>query len=420
MQASLRGSAEPADGEAFGRLIAALSGAASVTLLAGTDLLRAPDPAASLRMLQGLAQTLRALGKATLLQFLFDRPNQLGAWDLGVLPAALPGLRPVEDAGARAVLAEAWGAEIPEDPGAGLHGMLELAAEGAMGVLYLAGADPLLSYPDRDLARRALADTELVIVQDAFLTDTVGVADVVLPAAGYGEEAGSFVNNEGRVQRVNKFREPVFDARPNLEIFSFVAALHGHALGPSDPDAVFDEIARLVPAYGGLAPGGLGDDGAFRSSRARPPDGDLVAPQPPAADRPDGLVLITGNGLFHSGYLSERSEILRSIAPEPFVEMSPQDAEAVGLHARDLVEVRSSRGALPAQLKLTRRFPRGVVFVPENYRILRLNSLMRAGEYPCPVEVRRTHAAVEAAPIAAHPAASPERTRWLPSADFKS
>ena len=258
-----------------------------------------------------------------------------------------------------------------------------------MGVLYLAGADPLLAYPDRALVRRALAGTDLVIVQDAYLTDTVGVADVVLPAASFGEESGTFVNNEGRTQRVNKFREPVFEARPNLEIFSFVAALRGRTLDPSGAGEVFDEIARLVPPYGGLTQGGLGDDGAFTSSRPQPSDAELVAPPSPAAVRPDGLVLVTGNCLFHSGYLTERSEILRSIADEPFVEMNPQDAEALGLRAQDLVEVRSSRGALQARLKLSRHFPRGVVFVPENYRILGLNSLMKAGEYPCPVQVRK-------------------------------
>ena len=272
VQASLLSAEPTTDGEAFGRLIAALSGGASVTLLAGADLLRSPDPRVSLQMLHGLAQVLRALGKATVLQFLFDRPNQLGAWDLGVLPAALPGLRPVDDAAARAMLEQAWGASIPSEPGAGLDRMLELGAAGTLGVLYLAGADPLLAYPDRALVRRALAGTDLVIVQDAFLTDTVGVADVVLPAASFGEESGTFVNNEGRTQRVNKFREPVFEARPNLEIFSLVAALRGRTLDPSDAGEVFDEIARLVPPYSGLTQGGLGDDGAFTSSRPQPSD----------------------------------------------------------------------------------------------------------------------------------------------------
>jgi NADH-quinone oxidoreductase subunit G len=353
-------------------------------------------------MLHGLAQVLRALGKATAVQFLFDRPNQLGAWELGVLPDALPGLRPVGDAAARGALEGAWDATIPGEPGAGLDAMLELGAANGLGVLYLIGADPLLCYPDRALAQRALAATDLVIVQDSWLTDTVGAADVVLPAASYGEESGTFVNNEGRAQRVNRFRAPAFEARPNLEIFGFVAALRGHTLDP-DARAVFHEITRLPP-YRGLTLDGLGDDGAFTSPRPRPSDATLVAPPSPEPVRPDGLVLVTGNGLFHSGYLTERSEILRSIAEQPFVEMNPQDAEALGLRAQDVVEVRSSRGALEARLKLTRGFPSGVVFVPENHRALRLNRLMAAGEYPCPVQVRKANVAVEAGPAEAQPA----------------
>ena len=403
VQAALRPSAST-DSEAFARLVAALSGGASVTLLAGTDMLRSPDASAALRMLHGLAQVLRALGKATAAQFLFDRANQFGAWDLGVLPAALPGLRPVGDPAARTTLEQAWGTGIPSEPGAGLDRMLELCAAGTMGLLYLAGTDPLLSYPDRALVSRALAGVDLVIVQDAYLTDTVGVADAVLPAASFGEESGTVVSNEGRIQRANKFREPPFEARPNLEIFGLVAALRGRTLDPAATGEVFDEIARLVPSYRGLTQGGLGDDGAFTASRPQPSDGKLVAPPSPAAVRTDGLALVTGNCLFHSGYVTERSEILRSIADEPFAEMNPQDAEALGLSAQDLVEVRSPRGMLQARLKLGRSFPSGLVFVPENFRILRLNGLLKAGEYPCPVQV--TKAAVAAAPPLEHPVAS--------------
>ena len=123
----MRASEDPA----LARLAAALSSAALVSLLAGTDLLRSPDVRAPLRMLHGLARVLRALGKATAVQFL-DRPNQLGAWDLGVLPAALPGLRPVEDTAARATLEQAWGTAIPSEPGADLDQMLDLAAAGAL------------------------------------------------------------------------------------------------------------------------------------------------------------------------------------------------------------------------------------------------------------------------------------------------
>lgn len=71
-----------------------------------------------------------------------------------------------------------------------------------------------------------------------------------MPAAGYGEP-GTFTNNEGRVQKVRKFREPVFEARDNLAIFDFIAALRGRKLQHSTQSEIFHEIARMVPAYQG-------------------------------------------------------------------------------------------------------------------------------------------------------------------------
>ncbi|MBL0375281.1 NADH-quinone oxidoreductase subunit NuoG [Rhizobium sp. KVB221] len=374
------------------RLATALKEGRSVTVLVSVDLLRFPDSRATLQQLTNLLRVLRLLGKDLAMQFLFDRANQMGAWDMGVLPTALPGLRAVADDAARATLAGNWGAEIPSEPGADLDAMLELCLGGRMGALYIAGTDPLIAYPDRDLVTRALGATDLLIVQDAFLTDTAGLAEVVLPAAGYGEESGTFTNNEGRIQKVRKFREPAFEARSNLAIFDFVAALRNQALQPSAQDEIFDEIARLVPAYQGLTQDGLGADGAFTKAVSTPPAGEFFAP-PPAPKATDRLMLITGDCLFHNGYLSERSEILNTVADDPYVEMSVQDAAQLGLSDRDQVVVRSAQGELTAKLKVNRRFPSGLVFVPENYRALRLNRLMRRGEYPCPVDVHQATAA---------------------------
>ncbi|TKD44864.1 MAG: NADH-quinone oxidoreductase subunit NuoG [Mesorhizobium sp.] len=398
------------------RLVAALLEGRGVTVLVSADLLRSPEARATLQQLRNLLQLLRILGKDLAMQFLFDRANQLGAWDMGVLSAALPGLRPVNDDAARTVLIRAWGAEIPPEPGADLDAMLALCNEGRVGALYIAGSDPLMAYPDRGFVKRALDATDLLIVQDTFLTDTVGLADVVLPAAGYGEESGTFTNNEGRIQAVRKFREPAFEARGNLAILDFVAALRNQAMQPSMQGEIFREIARLVPAYQGLTQDGLGADGAFTTADPTPPAGEFFAP-PPNPNAADRLMLVTGNCLFHNGYLSERSEILNTVADDPYVEMSAWDAAQLGLSDRDQVIVRSTQGELRAQLKVNRHFPGGLVFVPENYRDLRLNSLMRRGEYPCPVEVQKAHAAfatgVEARPesrgrgIAELPGSSP-------------
>ncbi|WP_046866373.1 NADH-quinone oxidoreductase subunit NuoG [Microvirga massiliensis] len=378
----------------------------SVTVLVSVDLLRSPEARATLQQFNNLLQVLHMLGKGPTMQFLFDRANQMGAWDMGVLPTVLPGLRAISDDAARTMLERAWGAKIPPEPGADFDAMLELCNEGRMGTLYIAGSDPLMAYPDRAFVKRALGNTDLLIVQDTFLTDTVGLADVVLPAAGYGEESGTFTNNEGRIQKVSKFREPAFEAQGNLAIFDFVAALRDQALRPSTQGEIFDEITRLVPAYDGLTQDGLGADGAFTRAAPIPPSGEFFT-SPPAPSTSDGLILVTGNCLFHNGYVSERSEILNTVADDPYVEMSAPDAVQLGLSDRDQVVVRSTQGELTARLKVDKRFPRGLVFVPENYRSLRLNSLMRRGEYPCPVEVQKARVAFEIPTVAA-PGAEPK------------
>ncbi|MBB4273111.1 NADH-quinone oxidoreductase subunit NuoG [Rhizobium mongolense] len=387
IEATIGGPPVNSDSDGPGRLASALKESRSVTVLVSVELLRSPEARATLQQLNNLLQVLRLLGKRLAMQFLFDRANQLGAWDMGVLP----GLWAVTDDATRATLARNWGADTPSEPGAGLDAMLELCVGGGMGALYLAGADPLIAYPDRDFVTRALGAADLLIVQDTFLTDTAGLAEVVLPAAGYGEESGTFTNNEGRTQKIRKFREPAFEARGNLAIFDFVAALRSQTLQPSTEGGIFDEIARRVPAYQGLTQDGLGADGAFTKAVPLPPAGEFFAP-PPAAKAAGGLMLITGNCLFHNGYLSERSEILNTVADDPYVEMSAQDAAQLGFSDRDPVVVRSALGELTAKLKVNKRFPKGLVFLPENYRALRLNGLMRRGVYPCPVEVHRATA----------------------------
>ncbi|RVJ91181.1 NADH-quinone oxidoreductase subunit NuoG [Sinorhizobium meliloti] len=373
--------------DALDRLVSTLKEGRSVTLLVSVDLLRSPLARKTLEQLGNLLQLLRLLGKEPSLQFLFDRANQMGAWDMGVLPGVLPGLGPIADEATRTKFERSWGAEIPREPGADVDAMLELCEKGGMGVLYVVGSDPLISYPDREFVERALGAANLLIVQDAFLTDTAGLADVVLPAAGYGEESGTFTNNEGRTQALRKFREPAFDARSNLAIFGFIAALREQPLQPSTETVIFEEMTRLVPAYEGLTWEGLGADGAFTTSAPKPWTSGFFAPLS-APGVTDVLQLITGNCLFHNGYVSERSETLNSVADDPFIEMSAQDAAGLSLSDGDQVLVRSARGELTAKLKVNRRFPHGLVFVPENYRALRLNSLMRRGEYPCPVEIR--------------------------------
>jgi len=388
--------------------VPALSAAPEVTILAGVDVLRSPQATAALRLLGTLGGALEAAGKRAGLQFLFDRPNQMGAWELGALPTVLPGWRSVDDAPARAALEEAWGTPLPSQPGADVHQMLARCEAGKMDMLYVVGGDPLLSYPDGELVERALSKCGLLVVQDAFLSATARLAHVVLPAAAFAEEAGTFTSNEGRVQTLRPVRRPAFEARAHTEIFALLASALGHDLGAATVADVFSEITGLVPSYGELGGDG-GDaigsgasvDGAFTVSSvssaesAEPAakvaaaldDASTAVPGDSQRHDSEGLELVTGDCLFHSGYVSGNSAILKTLAAEPYVEMSPREASALDLSDRDQIIVKSSHGEVKAQLRVTEDFPDGVVFIPENFPEIRLNLLMKQGEHPCRVAV---------------------------------
>jgi NADH-quinone oxidoreductase subunit G len=113
----------------------------------------------------------------------------------------------------------------------------------------------------------------------------------------------------------------------------------------------------------------------------------VAAPGESQSHESGELELVTGDCLFHSGYISQNSTILETLAAEPYVEMSPREASALGLSDRDQVIVRSRHGEAKARLRVTRRFPDGVVFIPENFAEMRLNLLIKQGEHPCRVAV---------------------------------
>ena len=120
---------------------------------------------------------------------------------VGLAPGVLPGRVSLDEG--RQWFSDAWG-RLPEETGLDAAGILTAAAEGKIQALVLLGADPLSDFPDRALARRALAGAGFVVAVDLFLTESARQADVVLAAAGPGEKSGTTTNIEGRVSVVNQ------------------------------------------------------------------------------------------------------------------------------------------------------------------------------------------------------------------------
>ncbi|SFR50410.1 assimilatory nitrate reductase NasA [Halogeometricum limi] len=158
-----------------------------------------------------------------------------------------PGHRPFDDPEARERVAEAWDVPVdrlPDDPGPGPVGLLDADPT----VLWTVATNPAAGYPNAESVRETLDETFLV-VQDAFRTETVEYADVVLPAATWGETEGTAMNMERTVSRVRAATDPPTGVHTDLDIVADVARRVRPGLLPSprvDPAVVFDEFRRLT------------------------------------------------------------------------------------------------------------------------------------------------------------------------------
>lgn len=316
-----------------------------------------------------------------------EKNNSQGALDMGLTPALLPGYASLSDPAERARFAQAWQMDIPADPGMDGLAILRAAEEGKVKGLYLVGENPLVSYPEGEQAKKALAALEFLVVQDCFMTETAALAHVVLPAATFAEKEGTFTSAERRVQRVRPALAPNGPARPDLWIFNVLSKEMGVPLGAGSARGVMEEIRSVVPDYAGIGYDRLDADGQTAGlqwpCRAA---GDPGSPLLYGVDFPGGKakflpapwepeipeegfpwVLITGPILFHSGTLSTRSPGLLRLYGESFVEIHPADAERLGVADGQPVILESRHGKITVKAVLTDRAAEGVLFVPAHF-----------------------------------------------------
>lgn len=160
-----------------------------------------------------------------------------------------PGQRPFDDPGARELVAETWdvpASRLPDDPGPGPVGIVDAVGDEVEAV-YAVATNPVAGMPDATSVREALEDAFLV-VQDAFRSETVEFADVVLPAATWGESEGTTTNMERTVSRVRAATETPSGVGSDLELIAAVADRLAPGLfdGSPAPEPVFAELAALT------------------------------------------------------------------------------------------------------------------------------------------------------------------------------
>jgi formate dehydrogenase alpha subunit len=402
---------------AFARALAADGPALFVT---GLGLSELTQGVASVRALANLALLTGSVGPPGAgLMPLRGQNNVQGNADMGAMPDALTGYQPVADPAVRARFAAVWGAEPPSRPGHTLPAMLDAAARGELRALWVQGEDLAQSDPNQSHVIAALERLDLLVVQELFLTDTARRAHVVLPAAGVLENDGTFTNAERRVQRVRPALAPPGEARPDWQIIQAAARALGLPWRYEDPGEVLDEIARAAPAlFGGIAMDRLDGDGLHwpcpsrdhpgtprlhveRFLRGRAQLSLVPYAASPEADVPGfPLTLMTGRvrDQYNVGTMTRRTPV-GGLAPEDWLELAPEDAEALGIADGARARVVSRWGEVEAPLRRSDRIARGTCFLSFHHPASHTNRLIgpqRDPESDCP-EYKVTAVRVEPA-----------------------
>jgi len=242
--------------------------------------------------------------------------------------------------------------------------IIDGCASGSIKTLFIAGENPLVSYPDHAKIKAALDKVEFLVVSEMFLTETAAMADVVLPVCSFAEKEGTFTATDRRVQHIRPAIRKTGQIRSDFEIFgALIEKLGGTA--PASPASVFSEIAASAPGYAGMSYVSLGEEGLFAAVTLKPA---FVVPQVPAAKAESGkLALVTGSVLYHNGTLSQYGEGPMHVCPEGYVELSRADAAALKFAENDLLTVSSASGSMKLKARITPRMPQGVVFAPYHF-----------------------------------------------------
>jgi assimilatory nitrate reductase catalytic subunit len=296
-------------------------------------------------------------------------------------------------------------AKIPERPSLAYDQIIEAILSRRIRGLWIIGTNTAHSWINQRDLRDVLARLDFLVVQDMYATtETAQMAHLVLPAAGWGEKEGTFINSERRVGLLKKVARAPGQALADFYVFKALAEAWGCAemfqewRSPADVFQIMKRLSRGQPCditgitdyamldeLGGVQwplPEGesvgvnserrLFEDGRFfrENGRARFVFAD-PAPLPEPTSQAYPFTLLTGRGSssqWHTQTRTSKSEVLRRLYPNtPYVEISPVDAAALGISPLDKVRVTSARGWLEARAFVTHVVQPGQLFMPMHY-----------------------------------------------------
>ncbi len=340
-------------------------------------------------MLVNLALLTGNIGKpGTGINPLRGQNNVQGSAHMGCEPRLLAGGQPLRDPEVLSKFQSAWGVTLPTGRGLNLLEMMDNATAGSFKALWAFGYDVYLTLANEAATARAMSKLELVVVQDLFMNKTAErFGHIFLPAASVFEKDGTFMNSDRRVQRVRRVLSPAGQSRPDSWIFAQVAKRLGYSAHFEHPsaEAIWDEIRSVWPAGAGLSyarldrdlPGApqwpcpdeehpgtpmLHQERFAHAERAslRPV---AFTPSPEKIDPAYPYRLTTGRHLhqFNAGTMTRRTPNIQLRSTDE-LEISPVDAEALGLQSGDWATVQSRHGQIDLPVRVLDRIRPGDLF----------------------------------------------------------
>jgi assimilatory nitrate reductase catalytic subunit len=341
------------------------------------------------------------------------QPNAMGGREVGGLANMLAAHLDLENPAHRAAVQSYWNSpNIADKPGLKAVDLFDACADGRIKALWIMCTNPAVSLPKADAVRAAIAKVPFVAVSDIEAqTDTTRLAHVLLPALGWGEKDGTVTNSERRISRQRAFLPAPGQARADWWHLAEVGKRMGWAaaFNWSAPAEIFAEYAAMTALsvsfgkkldltplahvdYDTMAPvmWPVGSterqfaDGAFPSGAAR-----ILSPRPNTAAMASDFQLNSGRvrDHWHTMTRTGRAATLSLHIAEPFVEMHPQDAAALGVAPASLVRLSNTGGDVTLRALISDRTAPGTLFAPihwtgETASCARINTLVDSATDP--------------------------------------
>lgn len=369
---------------------------------------------------------------------LTGQPNAMGGREVGGMANLLSAHRDLSNPQHRAEVAALWGIDsVPQTPGKTAVEMFEAVRQGSIKAIWIACTNPAQSMPNQTVVQAALRQAEFVVVQEAYAdTETAAFADLLLPAASWGEKNGTVTNSERRITRVRAAIAPPGEARPDWKIVRDFAQHLAPKLGKAGAhyfpyqtaEEVFNEHKASTAgrdlditglSYAVLEARGpqqwpfpvgaetgrarLYTDGVFETPNGKAQF--AAAPYIKVAEQTDArfpLRLNTGrirdqwHGMSRTGKVAR----LMNHTEEPRLSMNADDMARRGLRDEDLVRVKSRRGALVIKVRAADDLRNGQTFLPMHWGSasmsgLGVNSLTTDAFDPISKQPELKHAAIQ-------------------------